>query len=48
MVPSVGRESTAHCKPNSQLRSAAVTSIFGVAGKWIMESPVRFAARGPC
>jgi hypothetical protein len=39
MVPSVARESTLHCKPDSQLHWAAVRSIFWVGGKWIMEIP---------
>ena len=37
MAPSVARESTLHCKLESQLKWAAVRSIFWVGGKWIME-----------
>jgi hypothetical protein len=40
MAPSVARESTLHCKLDSQLHGAAVRSIFWVGGKWIMEIPV--------
>jgi hypothetical protein len=39
MAPSVARESTLHCKLDSQLHWAAVRSIFWVGGKWIMEIP---------
>jgi len=39
MAPSVARESTLHCKLDSQLHGAAVRSIFWVGGKWIMEIP---------
>jgi hypothetical protein len=39
MAPSVARESTLHCKLDSQLHWAAVGSIFWVGGKWIMEIP---------
>jgi hypothetical protein len=37
MAPSVARESTLHCKLDSQLKRAAVRSTFWVGGKWIME-----------
>ena len=40
MAPSVARESTLHCKLDSQLHWAAVRSNFWVGGKWIMEIPV--------
>jgi hypothetical protein len=36
----VARESTLHCKLDSQLHGAAVRSIFWVGGKWIKEIPV--------
>ena len=39
MAPSVARESTLHCKLDSQLHWAAVRSTFWVGGKWIMEIP---------
>jgi len=39
MAPSVARESTLHCKLDSQLHWAAVRIIFWVGGKWIMEIP---------
>jgi hypothetical protein len=39
MAPSVARESTLHCKLDSQLPWAAGRSISWIAGKWIMEIP---------
>jgi hypothetical protein len=39
MAPSVARESTLHCKLDSQLHWAAVRSIYWAGGKWIMEIP---------
>ena len=36
---SVARESTLHCKLDSQLHWVAVRGIFWVGGKWIMEIP---------
>jgi len=43
MAPSVARESTLHCKLDSQVHGAAVRSISWVAEKWIMEIPVQIA-----
>ena len=37
--PSVARESTLHCKLDSQLHWVAVRGIFWVGEKWIMEIP---------
>jgi len=37
----VTRESTLHCKLDSQLHWAAVRSIFWAGGKWKMEIPVQ-------
>jgi hypothetical protein len=48
MAPSVARESTLHCKLDSQLHWAAVRSIFWVGGKWIMEIPVKGDHNGAC
>jgi hypothetical protein len=39
MAPSVARESTLHCKLDSQLYGAAVRSIYWAGGKCIMEIP---------
>ena len=41
MAPSVARESTWHCKLDSQLYWAVVRSMFEVSGKWIMEIPAQ-------
>ncbi len=41
MAPSVARESTLHCKLDSQLHRAAIRSNFSFGGKWIMKIPVK-------
>jgi hypothetical protein len=42
MAPSVARDSSSHCKLNSQLDWVAVRIIFWVGGKWIMEILVQW------